>query len=164
MAVTFDSIGTQTITGSATNTINFTSISSAYTDLFLVIKAQTTSGSHDARIRFNNDTSAQYASGSMSINTSGGKTGTFLIGLTAGYLTNWGYDSLSSFGCHEVYILNYGSNKHKSWNSEAGSQNGADLIQGIWQNTAAISSITIYNNSSTWTVGSSAELYGIKAA
>jgi hypothetical protein len=164
MAVTFDSIGTQTITGSSTSTINFTSISSAYTDLFLVVKAKTTSGDQDARIRFNNDTSASYATGSICVNTSGGKTGSFLIGLTSGYITNWGYDSPSSFGCHEVYILNYGSSKHKSWNCESGSQNGADLIQGIWQNTAAISSITLFNNSTQWTVGTSAELYGIKAA
>jgi hypothetical protein len=164
MAVTFDSIATQTITGSASNSLEFTGISNTYTDLYLIVKAKRTTGDADVRIRFNNDSSAAYATGSLYVTTSGGKGSSFLIGLTSGYLTNWGYDSPNSFGCHEVYILNYGSNKHKSWCSEAGSQNGNDLIQGLWQSTSAISSIQLFATSGTWVVGTTAELYGIKAA
>ena len=164
MAVTFDSIATQAISGSASNSLNFTSIPSTYTDLFIVVKAKRTSGDADCRVRFNNDSSASYATSSMYVTTPGAKGANILIGLTSGYFTNWGYDSPSSFGCHEMYIMGYASNKHKSWVGESGSQNGADQILGIWQNTTAINRIELFATSGTWEVGTSAELYGIKAA
>ena len=100
----------------------------------------------------------------MYVTTSGAKGANPLIGLTAGYLTNWAYDSPSSFGCHEMYIMNYSGNKYKSWVGEAGSQNGGDIILGIWQNTTAINRIELFATSGTWEVGTTAELYGIKAA
>jgi hypothetical protein len=164
MAVTFESLGTQVITGSASNSVTFSSITSAYTDLFLVAKLKMTSGDQDLRIRFNGDTSNNYATVSFYVTTAGADGGNALIGLPAGYLTNWSYDNANSFGCHETYIMNYGSSKHKSWCNEASSQNGSDVIQGIWQSTSAITSIYLYCASSSWVVGSSFELYGIKAA
>lgn len=164
MAVTFESLGTQTITGSASNIMQFTSISSAYTDLYVVIKAKRTSGDADVRIRFNGVSTASYATSSMYVTTPGAKGANALIGLTSGYLTNWGYDSPNSFGCHEVYIMGYGSDKWKSYVGESGSQNGGDIILGLWQNTAAITSIELFATVGTWVVGTSAELYGIKAA
>ena len=72
----------------------------------------------------------------------------------------------STFGVGIVHIMNYvNATTYKTLiarSNNAGS--GVDGNVGTWRNTAAITSVTIFLDSGTFSVGTTFTLYGIKAA
>jgi hypothetical protein len=159
---TYESIATQTL-GSAAATVTFSSIPGTYTDLVLV-SAGSNSALNDIKLRFNSDTGNNYSetlllgSGSSAITARGSN----ISGLVHNYTD-------SSIASATTNILNYSnSTTNKTtltrWNATSSSDPYVAAYVGLWRNTAAITSITVFVASGTMSTGSTFSLYGIKAA
>lgn len=163
MPQTYDSIATQTISGSATTTLTFNSIPATFTDLVLA-----SSGSNstltDIKLRFNSDTGANYSetillgSGTSAIASRGSN----ITGLVHNY-TN------TSIASATTMIMNYSNattNKTTltRWNSVSSADPYVAAYVGMRRNTESITSITVFVGSGNFVAGSTFTLYGIKAA
>ena len=105
MASTYEKIATTTLGSSAAN-IEFTSISGAYTDIFLIVNAKSVSGGVDLTMQVNGDTGSNYSKTNLYGDSSGAKSTrasnqtSFGVNL-AGYITN-------TFGTYQaVNLMNY---------------------------------------------------------
>ena len=165
MAATYEPIATTTL-GSAAATIDFTSISSAYTDLRLVIVGKYTSAGGNTRIRFNSDTASNYSSTRIA----GDGTSASSDRLTNQTFQRLNFDGNSTTipDLLTVDIFSYaGSTFKTSLITSTEDKNGSGSvirIVGLYRSITAISSITISLSSSTFASGTTATLYGIKAA
>ena len=168
---TYDLIASQIL---ASNTVSttFSSITSSYTDLRLVIASAGLGGSDGASVRVNGDTSSIYSD-------------TYIVGIPGGvhYSTdqNNTYFNVTPYGgittastpfYIQVDFFNYSGSTYKTIISEAAADmngttysNTARLV-GLWRNTSAINSITVTTASggNYHKTGSVFFLYGIKAA
>ena len=166
-------ISAQTLT-SASASVTFSSIPQTFTDLKLVISARITSGgAPNVCIRFNSDSGANYSyktlfgDGSSASSYDQSATGNTFINI--GYSEN-SSNTANTFGNMEIYIPNYISSNYKSTSSESVQENNATtaysmLTAGLWNNTSAITGITLVNVSGgvTFAIGSSFYLYGISS-
>jgi hypothetical protein len=165
MAATYEPIATTTL-GSAAATIDFTSISSAYTDLRLVIVGKYTSAGGNTRITFNSDTASNYSSTRIA----GDGTSASSDRLTNQTFQRLNFDGNSTTipDLLTVDIFSYaGSTFKTSLITSTEDKNGSGSVirtVGLYRSTTAISSITISLSSSTFASGTTATLYGIKAA
>ena len=165
MPATYEPIASTTL-GSSAADITFSSIPGTYTDLILVITGAF-SGNETIGVRFNGDTGSNYSStilaGSGSTASSGRNSSQ--TALTVG--TN-GYYTTSIAANSVLQIQSYANtNVYKTMLSRSNNANvGLDAIVGLWRSTAAIDSIKLYGFYSAYTFssGSTAALYGIKAA
>jgi hypothetical protein len=161
----YDSIATATGTG-ASGVITFSSIPSTYTHL--QVRAITQSSQTYLSYRFNGDTGSNYAyhyfeSGSSTPSVGGGATQNLI------YMFGSSSATTSVSGVFVLDILDYtNTNKYKTTRSLSGNDaNGAgfvDFNSGLWQNTSAITSLTITAFSGNFSTNSSFALYGIKGA
>jgi hypothetical protein len=139
---------------------------SGYTDLKIVVSVRQSSTSVSyATLRFNGSTTGYTyrsleGSGSTaaSFNGSSGAIGVAVP-------DNWTANTFSNF---EIYIPNYRSANNKSYSTDAVSEQNAttayaDLVAGLWSNTAAITSISIQDGSGNLVANSTFSLYGIAA-
>lgn len=164
MAITYDSIASTTLASTST-TITFSSISSSYTDLVLVIAATNTGGNADLFMRLNNDTGTNYSynwfSGTGSSATSGrvGTTANVRMGYYALPQSTFQYNSIT-------HILSYtDTNSYTTWMTRANAASaGADMLSGTWRNDSAVNRIDIIANTGAFGVGSTFSLYGILTA
>lgn len=148
--------------GTATSSITFSSISSAYTDLRIVLNV-TASSLVNGRMQFNGDTSALYSTtvlyGSGSVAASTRQTGQNSIWLdNTDTGTNWCVTTID--------VMNYSNSttfKTALIRGNAASSQ-VDAHVGLWRNTNAITSLTLFPSSGTYSVGSTFSLYGIAAA
>jgi hypothetical protein len=162
MALQLYKIATTELTGSQ-STITFSSIPQGYTDLKVVVSARCDAANTAFKIRFNGATtnlSTRYLYGS---------------GSTAASYTEgsniYGYENSSTFTTNafsstEIYIPNYTSSNAKSVSVDAVTENNATtaemaLFAGLWNNTAAITSIDLVSNTGNLVQYSTATLYGI---
>jgi hypothetical protein len=168
MAKTYEPIATTTLV-SAAATIDFTSISGTYTDLRLVISGVSNS-SDNIFYRFNGVTGASYSRTDLSGSGTAAISGR-AINQNYGRLTNYGYPTSTAGNQVTIWdIMNYANTttykSSLSRSNQAG--NGVDAIVNLFINTSAITSISIATNaftgSSNWQSGTTATLYGIKAA
>jgi len=159
MALTYEPIQTQTV-GTAVASVTFSSIPQTYTDLVLIVSADLTSGGHDLRLRFNSDTGANYSRTILYNQLSTRNTGSDNI-ITASF------GSTNSGSYTTINVMNYSNTTtYKSTIQRGGYIASIDsLTAGLWRNTAAITTIECGNTgATTWIVGSTFTLYGIKAA
>ena len=165
MASTYEPIATTTL-GSATATITFSSISSAYTDLRLVFVYTTNTANRTLQIRYNNDSSALYSSTRLwgdgtTVTTDRNTNGTELIVQTAS-------TSATIPVYFEADIFSYAGSTYKTGLfGDAGDKNGSGQVGkcvGLWRSTSAITAVRITAQSSYFVNGSTANLYGIAAA
>lgn len=165
MAVTYEPIATTTLT-SAVTTITFSSIPSTYTDLRLVWTGISTTDGQNLGLKFNST-----SSGYSVIELTGNGTSALssrLTGATQFYLNSAGAISSTWPALYDINIFSYAGSKYKTSlvsflsnkNSVAG--NSSKSVS-LWQNTNAITTIDIICTS-TMKVGTTATLYGIKAA
>ena len=167
MPVTYESLATTTL-GTAAATIDFNSISSAYTDLRVVIVEIGVTAA-DVLIRFNSS-STGYSATRMRGN---GTNVTVQNDLSASYLR---FDNVGSsttvptLKTADIFSYSNSSN-YKSvllisnWDVAGGtSSNGVYYTVGAWANNSAITSVNILRASGNFNVGTTATLYGIKAA
>ncbi len=168
---TYEPIATSTLT-SDQNEITFSTIPSTYTDLVVVVQAQsnaTGSNTNGMRCRINNDTGTNYSYVSLSgtgTSASGG------IESTVNYFipgdipqTSATFQNVCIFS-----IMNYANTTtYKSIISRGNTHQSATAAIGLWRSTSAVTSVSISRNffvDSTSKVksGSIVTLYGIKAA
>jgi hypothetical protein len=169
MANTMTLIATQTLS-STSATVTFTSIPQTYTDLKLVTSARCYRGTADHQedldITFNGSTTGYYRKDlgySPARSTSGSNEA---AGLRNG--TPSDAATANTFNNAEYYIPNYTSSNYKSFSMDTVSEDNATyallwIYAGQWQNTAAITSITLKPDQSTYIYNNSTfSLYGIK--
>ena len=173
----YESIATVTL-GSSASTITFSSIPSTYQHLQirLISHCTDTSATGYGLYRFNSDTGANYASHVLYGNGSAAGANTGLGTSTTrsywGTIPNQASASFlsSSYAATIIDVLDYANtSKYKTTRILHGEDQNTfttgsiELISGLWQSTAAISTITLGldtgTNFSTYT---QAALYGVK--
>lgn len=165
MPATYEPIATTTVSSTPTTTVTFTSIPATFTDIILVgVYKRTSGGATTPRITFNSSSSGYsetllYGDGTSAV-SSRTTSATYLTGGTAADGI-WSYMSMS--------IFSYAGSTYKTSLYEASTDaNGsgrASRMVGLWQNTSAITSVSILSSSGTgWDIGTTWTLYGIKSA
>jgi hypothetical protein len=159
--------------GSAAASITFSDIPQAYEHLQIrgIGRAANAVTDENLVIQFNSDTASNYSL--HNIYGTGAAAGTNAsVNFTASYFArvSGASSTAGNFGIAVAEILDYtNTSKYKTIRSISGhDQNGSGyvtLMSGNWRSTAAITSITIKNDSSSNIAsGSSFALYGIKRA
>lgn len=162
MANTYVAIATTTISSTLTE-VTFSSISSAYTDLILVL-APTAGSTADTAIQFNSDTGSNYSrtylTGNGTTASSGRNSSDTRIRLTYNGVTG------GSAGVQIIQIMNYANTTTNKTilNRNSNANYGTDANVGLWRSTSAINTIRIFcDGGGNWTSGF-VSLYGIAAA
>jgi len=162
---TYEPIATITVSGTSTTSIDFTSISSSYTDLKVIaVGTGVTAGS--LRMRFNSDTGTNYSYSELYGN------GTAAV---SSRVTTAPYITLAAAGLsatiphlHIVDIFSYAGSTNKTCLTNINEDdNGSGYVYrsvGLWRNTAAITTVSLLRTSGNLGNGFTATLYGIKAA
>jgi hypothetical protein len=165
---TFTKIASVTVGSGGAATMDFTSIPATFTDLCVKLSGRSARSAQQADnlfITFNSNTTG-YTMKALS----GNGTAASSVGYSSRYASfsvDAAGSTASTFSNHEIYIPNYTSANYKSYSADSVSENNAtaaqsDLVAGLWSNTAAITSISLLPEVSTWVQYSSATLYGIK--
>jgi hypothetical protein len=159
-SVTYEPIATNTVTGSPVSSFTFNSIPGTYTDLIFVFQGYVTAGTTNLDITFNGDTGTNYSS--MFYFTSGTSiTNNRDINLAA-------YRSGGIDGTGSVYFVDIMGYSNTSANTRMFTRNywtgGTYISTGMWRNTATVTSIRLAPTGSTFGVGTTMTLYGIRAA
>jgi hypothetical protein len=167
MAKTFSLIEAKSLSSAAAS-VTFSSIPQTYTDLVLKISAR--QGAENAfNLRFNGDSSSIYSfimlGGDGSSASSARTTG---AGQIVARGINPSVATANVFGNAEIYIPNYANTSYnKSISVEGVNENDATeiymaFVSGLWNNTNAITSITILARDGNLVQYSVFDLYGIK--
>jgi hypothetical protein len=165
MPVTYNSIATTTLSSTASS-IAFSSISSAYTDLKVVLLG-TTGIAADWNLNYNGDTATNYAmnyiTGDGSSLSSSRTTNVGLINLTRPLSTSTTIPML-----YQIDIFNYtGSTFKTCLFTQSSDRAGSGVVThgtGLWRSTSAITTVTLNCPTSTFSIGTTATLYGILKA
>ena len=164
MPNTYVALRTETV-AVATSSVTFSlSGISGYTDLVLVANYTTTVANLDVRLQVNGDTGSNYSYtyvlGTGSAAGSGRLANSVYIG---------GYFSVGTSTNGNISIYNFQNYSNTTTNktilqrmSSAEKELTANV--GLWRNTAAITSITLFTNTNAFAVGSTFSLYGIANA
>jgi hypothetical protein len=164
MALTYDSIATTTLS-SATSSITFSSISSAYTDLRIVLVGTVTS-IVDLIMQYNSDTATNYSYTRLQGNGSSVSTDT--TSTNADIRISFGNPSTSIPFMITNDIFSYAGSTYKpALTTFSGDTSGAGTVGrtiSTWRSTSAINSVVLTASGSTWKVGTTATLYGILKA
>jgi hypothetical protein len=167
MATTYEKIASITLGSAATN-LDFSSIPSTYTDLRLVIVPIANGASdYNLFVQLNNNGAVEYSktrlSGDGASAGSGRATGSNKWNLI--YAT--GFKSTPSLWTLDIFSY-AGSTYKTALSTGSDNYNGSgdvNLAVNLWRNTAAIAQITISGDiASNFNTGTTATLYGIKAA
>jgi hypothetical protein len=172
MPITYKKIASVTVGSGGAANIEFTSIPATYTDLVIKLSARDIEASvvNAGIIQFNGETATTnysarwlYGTGSTAASlTRSGASGQFF------YESNSANATASTFANLEFYIPNYAGATVKSVSVDTATENNATtadtiLTAGLWNNTAAITSILVKPNGGVnWSQHSTATLYGIK--
>lgn len=168
MAIVMTPIFTQTVGASGAATVNFNNIPQIYTDLQLVVSARrdSSTGTGAMTIQFNGVTTG-YSSTWLYGVSDGTYASIRVAYLQAGQVGN-ANQTANTFMSNNIYIPNYTSSNFKSAIVDSvmeGNQLTAFLMlnSGLWSNTAAITSISIFpqQSGSNFTQYTTASLYGI---
>ena len=160
-------IATTTL-GSAATDITFSGISSAYTDLRLVLVARsnnTGTPREDLYIRFNSDTGSNYST--TILYGQDGSAGSFRQTGQSRINAYTGLPGTSSqFSLTMVNIFSYTGSTFKtclvSVNNDQNTVGGEVNAQvGLYRSTSAITSITVLPQTNSFDTGTTATLYGI---
>lgn len=162
---TYEPIQTYTL-ASAAASITFSSIAASWTDLRLVLTT-TTSSNTAPLIRFNSDSGTNYSytnlngDGSSASSDRGTNTSFINLGTAGGTST-----TIPTF--YDLSIFSYAGSTYKTTlNSANADKNGSGDLRksvGLWRSTSAITSIYLYTFGGDYSIGTTATLYGIKAA
>lgn len=167
-------IQTITVPSTSASSITFSSIPQTYTDLHIKMSTRCDGGTNGVlgAVRFNGDTATNYSDKVMYTNgntSTGGSTNT---GGTYSFAGSHPGTSSGTyyFGANDMYIINYTLGRWKGWHSDGGGESSTAgsymaVASGIWMNTAAITSITLFPGGGYNFVQNSVfSLYGIKSS
>ena len=163
MPSTYEKIESK-ILGSSSGSLTFSAIPGTYTDLVLICSYTTTAANLDVRLQVNGDTGSNYSytyllgTGSAAGSGRGSSTTNIPAYFSVGTSTN-GNISIYNF-------MNYSNSTTNKTILQRMSSAEKELTAnvGLWRNTAAITSATIFTNTNAFATGSTFTLYGIKAA
>jgi hypothetical protein len=163
-ASTYVPIANQVLT-SATASVTFSSISSAYTDLVLVCNHRGVTGSsgNGLYVTLNGDTGANYSDTALYGNGSSAGSGRD-SNITAYYV---GAGSVATeYSSTNINFMNYANTTtYKTMLARTGDARlEARASAGLWRNTSAINSILVSYYGYNFDAGSTFTLYGILAA
>lgn len=172
MPITYEPIATNTIAGSSTTSVTFSSIPGTYTDLRLIINSQNANNTNQPFIQFNADTgtsTTNYSTTSLRGDGSSAASGrhTNIYGWYP--VPGPGVGTTGNFQPWLVDIMNY-ANTTTFKTGLSRFNNATSILSAnvhLWRATiAAITSITITAESGAGVLvaGSTFTLYGIKAA
>jgi hypothetical protein len=160
---TYEPIATQTLASTATS-ITFSSIAATYTDLRLVIVGKAASGlGGNGIIRFNGSTTGYSQTnikgdGASAISSSAASAG---LNIVSGGSVSDAQPQMFTFD-----VFSYAGSTYKTtlMTGSADLNGSGNVISavGLWQTTSAITQIVFLG--STMDIGTTATLYGIKAA
>jgi hypothetical protein len=168
MATTYEKIQSTTL-GAPAASITFSTISAAYTDLRLVLVAQSTTGGSaiaNARMTLNSDTGTNYSrtsitgDGSSALSNRASNQAFFDLAqanLSSAQPTLLTYDFFSYAGSTFKTVLCCSSQDY----------NGSGVVENLvylYRSTTAISTIKIESTINTYATGTIATLYGILKA
>jgi hypothetical protein len=167
MPATYEPIATTTL-GSAAASIAFTSITSAYTDLRLVVTSLASASTIGGMIQFNSDTGSNYSYTRLTGNGTAAST-TRVSNFTQLNTAFSGNATTTIPMLQTVDVFSYAGSTNKTiLVTSQSDQNGSGNVErsvGLWRNTAAITRIDVFPNSANnFATGTTATLYGIKAA
>jgi len=168
MPATYEPIATTTL-GSAAANIEFSGIGSTYTDLRIVLVAQNNNADWGF-FRVGNgtiDTGTNYSFTQLSGNGSSAASSR-TTSISYGAFENVSGLSNTQWGFYTLDIFSYAGSTNKTILATGsrdtnGSGNVATYVN-LWRSTSAITIIRLYPNSGTFTAGTTATLFGIKAA
>lgn len=170
MANTYTLIASNTLSSSAAS-VTFSSIPNTYNDLVLRCSTRDTINSYNYTIAVGGAAGSYSETVLFAETTTPGSTSTSNtdpFGTTSYLLGNASGDTANTFGSAEMYLPNYTSSTNKPVSivsvRERNIANGLglSLLAGLVRYTSAVSSITIASAGSSFEVGSSFFLYGIK--
>ena len=172
----YESIATVTVTSNVTN-VEFTSIPATYTHLQIrgIGKVSSTDGVANPALTFNSDTGSNYSASRLYGAGTAAAADSFASQtyIRCGFFTDSSSGKDNMFGAIVLDILDYANtNKYKtvrllSGNDVNVASNNVSFIaftSGLWQNTAAITSIKISVASNNFVQYSQFALYGIKGS
>ncbi len=148
--------------------VTFSAIPSTYTDLEVRFSARSSNAAVNGFVVFTlNGNTADYSE--TRIEWDGSAVGSYRrsnasdIQLLA---INGASSTADTFSSHSIYLPSYTASQFKpssvSFNREQNATGGyLGALAGLWRNTAAVTSLTITNNSGNFVAGSSFYLYGI---
>lgn len=164
MAKTYEPIAT-IVLGSTATSINFSSIPQTYTDLRLVwSKYQSANG--NSWVQFNDDSGGNYGLSCLSTNGNAVYAASLLNAVRIGPSVFSAPSNTNPFSIMDIFSYTGSTNKI-ALSTVSGDQNGTGWIEkvaGVWRNSAAVTSIRLTFGGNNLPVGTTATLYGIKAA
>ena len=161
----YESIATVTVGAGGSSTVTFSSISGSYSHLQIRGMFLSNAAEENMRMRFNSDSGSNYArhylggNGASAFAAATANESYAIVGLSP--------NSTQPGSC-VIDVLDYSkTTKYKTSRSLYGDdKNGAGymfLCSGLWQNTAAVTSIELsFTGSATFSQYSKLALYGIK--
>ena len=164
MPTTYEPIQIQTLTTSQ-STLTFTSIPQTYTDLILIARAKGTDGTYrNIVVKPNNGSGTVYSSTYVGGDGSSAYTGRRInqtSGIQIGYATDTNDSNFTQIAI--THFINYSNTTtYKNTITRYGSASSqANAQVGLWQSTAAISSLVFSLTSGNLESGSNFALYGI---
>ena len=181
MPNTYTLIESATVGVGGVGSIVFASIPQTFTDLKVVVSVRSSftganTGNYDPLgLQFNSSNSGYtlkeiYGNGSAtasaSLTTMTSFTSATVLRLTDGGINN-SSSTASVFSSVDLYIPNYTSANYKSFSMDFVEEqnqtaNFGGLAAGLWSNTAAITSVSLFLKDGNFVQYSSASLYGIK--
>jgi len=165
---TYDKIATTTL-GSAASSITFSSIAASWTDLRLVLVPTTATASQGVFCRFNGDTASNYSQTNLygSGSAAGSAKGTSVAYIDFDAATGGNSTTIPTLYTFDVFSYT-GSTYKTGLLTNSGDRNGSGTVVAevaLWRSTAAITTMLLYSSSgSNFNIGTTATLYGIKAA
>jgi hypothetical protein len=168
MATTYEKIATSTL-GSAAPTIEFTSISSAYTDLRIVLVATTDTGGKSPRLRFNSDAGTNYSMTELTGNGASAATNQQTNRNQIDLYYSGSGTSATIPMMWTIDIFSYAGSTYKTCLvTRSSDQNGSGEVMrevSLWRSTSAISTVLFnLSTSGNYATGTTATLYGILKA
>ena len=168
MANTYIQIGsTVTVGVLGASTIDFSSISSTYTDLLLKVSVRGSLGSFPSLRLTVNGATTNYSSRRLYGDGSSAASDTpsspaYLVQMPIPALS----ETASTFASTEIYLPNYAGATNKSVSVDSVAENNATstftmMNAGLWSQTTAISSLSLFLSSGNFVQFSTASLYGI---
>jgi hypothetical protein len=157
---TYTPISSVTIS-SALSSVTFAGVPQTYTDLILVIRGATTTGTGNMGLRFNSDSSTSYSQ--LRILGDGTSASTERqAGQSSAGVGDWGTDQATLF----INIMNYAeTTMRKTVLSRSNTTGFSIAYSSLWSNTSAITTITaLKEDGNNFTTGTTFNLYGIADA
>jgi hypothetical protein len=164
---TFTPIQTTIIPNSTTSSYTFSSIPQTYNELYLVCTGYTTTaGDNSLALQFNGDTSGSYGW----VGFDGNNANAVGIGSTSsvtGSNAQFGLITSNGVSVSILRVIGYSTDGiYKGVLGQAGFSTRVRAYTGLWNNTAAITSLTVFitPNAANWVAGATLTLYGIARA